>query len=129
MMKIAAKYARLIDLLWIRTQEGSVSWVFDSERTVVKVWGPSSLIELARSVDENFDELYECTIFNKSGDVLEHFNDAFIHEVGTGDSFKSYFSKMEALFDLARRQSTGADKALDEVIDALEKDEFSSNIF
>ena len=117
------KYGRLVDSLLNKTKEGSIPWDYESLRSTVSVWNKSNvLLTIKRDLDENFDELYVVSLINKSGDTLEYFNDTALSALNNFGEGESYFEKLQSLYELARRQATGADKALDEFIRAIEEE-------
>ena len=121
-MSAIDKFSRFVDLLWEKTQQDKIPWDYDITKNVCKVWGGSNLTQLSVDTDENLDSIYTITLFNSSGIVLDSFSDPYREEANPGPEFKNYYSKMEQLFQLAKKRATGADKALDNFISLLEND-------
>lgn len=118
-----SKYAKLIDMLLLKTKEAKVGWDFDNGRSTVTVWNGDVLLTLKRNSDENFEDVYSLSLINRAGVFLESFSDTHLDGIPTNDDYASYFVKMRDLYELAKRQATGADKALDDLMKALEHDQ------
>lgn len=119
-----SKYAQFVDLLLRKTKEGKIPWEFDSTRNTASIWNGDVLLNLAKMFNENFEEVYTISLYNRSGDFLESFNDESLSEIETNDWDGNYFARMRDLYNLAMRQATGADKALDDFIKAVRDDDF-----
>ena len=117
------KYAAFVNMLWTKTKSAKVSWEFDNTRNSVSVWNGDVLLSLLKSEDDNFEDVYSLSLINRAGVFLESFSDTDLDQISTGDDHQNYFVKMRNLYELAKRQATGADKALDDFMRALEKDQ------
>lgn len=123
MNEIRSKYAMFIDLLLQKTKESKITWKYDSDRDEISVWHNKTLLTVKKSLDENFEDSYSVSLFNDKGDYLEGFNEDLIMGIPTDVGSDNYFIRLHNLFELAKRQATGADRALDDLIAAIKNDE------
>jgi len=117
------KYAKLVDLLLEKTKAKKVAWTYDGGRDVISVWNGPVLLQVTQSSDENWEKTYSVALLNKSGDYLEFFNDDTLSGIDVDFGEDSYFERMRDLYLTAMRQVTGADRALDDFIAAVERDD------
>lgn len=113
------KYRLLVERLYTRTINKKLSWERDDDETL-NYFISDKTVEL--SYGENFEEETIIIIkIYKNGDVIEKFDDETLKgpkpRVG---GFESYWSLLANLFDTAKRQATGADDALDSLLDELD---------
>lgn len=117
------KYRRLTRMLSSKTKDGKISWTpsifvegFESEigNSTVNI----SIVHTGNEVPD-----YLIRIFSRDLTLLESFTDVDIRDT-TGaevDGFASYFQMMEHLYNSINRKLSGADKALDDLLGALEE--------
>lgn len=122
MSSILEKYAGLVDLLLEKTQAGKIPWSYDNSSKDIKVWNGDVVLMMTRGEDDHGEDLYSIYLINSSGSYLESFNDESLMYLDVPDGKDNYFVRMKNIYNLAIRQATGADRALDEFIDALKKD-------
>lgn len=122
MSDLVTKYARLVDLLLTKTRESKVSWDYDFERKTLSVRNGGIILHLSCSQSDHFEEDYKISLYNNSGDYIEGFEDSTLSGIELPFGEDNYYVRMKDLFSLAMRQATGADKALDEFIQALDSD-------
>lgn len=118
------KYAAFVDLLLKKTSEGKIPWEFDSKSSMLSLWNVDTLLTLRKSQDENFEDSYDISLFNKAGDFLEGFSDTTLLTLNVPDNEENYYIRMRELYNLGMRQATGADKALDDFISAVQSDQW-----
>lgn len=123
MSDVVAKYARFVNLLLEKTRSSRIPWSYTHSKSTIFVWNDDVLLNIVKSQDENFEDTYTVQLLNKSGVHLENFDDATLTNAVDSFSFESYYDKLRNLYDLGMRQATGADKALDAFISAVEADE------
>ena len=119
-----SKYARFVDLLLNKTKEAKIPWDFDSERKAATLWNGDILLTLGKSTNDNWEEVFTLSLYNKSGDFLEAFNDEMLSEINVAERDSNYYHRMRDLYNIAMRQATGADKALDDFIKAVQDEDF-----
>lgn len=113
------KYAVLIDALLAKTKSGDVPWDIENGRSI-SVESTSTTLKLSESTDENFEKLYTIEMYKHDGAFIDGFNDTVLTELNLSSGSKSYFLRMEELYNLGRRQATGADKAIDDFLGELD---------
>lgn len=123
MSEVLQKYARFVDLLLEKTKLGKIPWTYDSPRDTISLWNDNVLCTLSKGSDENFEDTYSLALINKSGDYLESFTDGTLSNIKVEFGQDNYYVRMKDLYDVAMRQSTGADKALDDFMSAVENDD------
>jgi hypothetical protein len=125
----ADKFRRLVDMLWERTSNRELPWVYDSKTKVVSIAIGNRVLTLSQGQNQNYEELYTVTIYNEQGQLVDRFNDENINgESPPLSDFVNYFSLMESLYAYAQRRAVGADVALDEMLKDLENGNFSSDL-
>lgn len=122
MSDLIEKYAKFINLLSKKTKQSKIPWEYDFNKKSISVWNGDILLNITKATDENWEDTYQLSIYNKAGDFIEGFDDGFLTGAFSENGEESYYSKMRDLFTLAMRQATGADKALDDFIKAIEND-------
>lgn len=122
MSDIIPKYAGFIDLLLSKTKESKINWVYDGDRSCISVWNGDVLLSITRVEDGNYEHTYAVTLHNRSGVCLESFDDSTISGVAVDWQTDNYYVRLQNLFNLGMRQATGADKALDDFIKAVQTD-------
>lgn len=123
MSDIVTKYAKLVDLLSTKTKESKIPWEYDFHRKKISVWNRDVLLQISKDQDDNFEDVYAVALYNKAGDFIEGFDDSTLSGFIADPDDDNYFVKMRDLYTLAMRQATGADKALDDFIKAVDRDE------
>lgn len=116
------KRARLIDSLFSRTREGRLDWRSDEQSKKISVIIGSNFIVLEpRPGDFGDIPDYYLQIETPDGKIVEQFSDVELRDAkassGTGESF---FTLMEAIYNIAKRRESGADQALDEALRGLD---------
>lgn len=120
------KYRSLAIKLYQRTLAKGVRWQHDPSEDAVEAKVGGQYIVLAKTNNSNFEPLYVLEIRNSSAIYLDGFNDEALgpgvapHPAPPGST---YYGLMEALFELAKRQATGADVALDQILATLDQEE------
>lgn len=80
------------------------------------------MLQIAAKSNENFEELFQVTVINAlNGEVLEYFDDEYLAgPKDFGAEFESYFKALDYLYTFVARKATGADVALDTILQKLE---------
>ncbi len=113
------KYQQLVALLIKRTRAGTAGWEPTSRNAVFSLSLPDYgvWISMVDSEQGSHDVLFQ--IVNSSGAVIDSFRDVDV-AANLSDKRASY-EEMERLYQDARRQALGVDKALDSLIEELGK--------
>ena len=115
------KYQRLAALLIKKTEEGTASWEPTSREGVFALSLPdySVWISMVRGEDQDQqDVLFQ--IVNSGGAVIDRIRDVDIVDDHIADK-PGFFKAIERLYEDARRQAFGVDKALDKLLEELGK--------
>jgi hypothetical protein len=106
------KYQKIVDRLIDRTAKRQIEWKEGVNSGVFQVSFPNYSLILGQHdmVTGSFD--YIISIIDADGNTIDTFSDI---DLG-GD----YYPKMGELYQNARRQALGVDKALDEILDELD---------
>jgi hypothetical protein len=113
-----AKQAALASRLFEATSEGTLEWKPSSARpNAFQVNFANYAVVLSNDVDDYFVEL-----FNGHGEAADVFDDSQLDEEAPMDApvEGSWAKTMRETHRLARRAALGADKALDDILAALE---------
>lgn len=106
------KYYALVDRLISKTNQEAVDWKESGFPNGFQVSFPNYSLILSEQEDDVGSVDYVVRIIDSNGTVIDRFSDA--------DLGGEYFSRMSELYQRARRQSLGVDKALDEILSELE---------
>ncbi|WP_373475952.1 hypothetical protein [Sphingorhabdus sp.] len=114
------KFKNLVDKLFYSTSSSSIVWSLTDENYPFCIIADYKIV-LTSGVDYEGEPMEYITIYNLDGHTVDSFNDNSISafKPQMGQSFHNYWKVMESLREMAVRQATGADKAIDEIIDAL----------
>lgn len=116
-----AKYRALTEKLYERTIAKKLKWRYEGEDRSVWVRLAGQTILLSISSNDDFEPLCSLSIQNNEGEFLEGFNDENLGpEKPAIGNFLNWYLLMEAMFQMAKRQATGADEALDNILRELD---------
>lgn len=112
------KQAALASRLFCATRDGKLQWKPAARPNSFQVAFPNYAVVLSHDVDDYFVELV-----NGHGEAADVFDDTQLHEEGPDGApvEGSWRSTMSETYRLARRAALGADRALDDILKALEK--------
>lgn len=114
------KYRALINALYDRTQLKKIKWMWDSGEQCVWSRLGGHIVSLKTSSNSDFEPLCTLSIESRENEYLEGFNDENLGPVKPSNaSFATWYQMMESLYNIAKRQATGADEALDNILQAL----------
>lgn len=118
------KHRRLMEILYEKTKDESLQWEDASWLGNYQTQIGNRYISIKVTPGEFDENDYEVFILDDSYNELDRFSDVDISEpelppnVG---NFRNYYLLMEALYRTVKRQISGADKALDEILEQLGK--------
>lgn len=118
------KIADLVKTLARKTSEDKVFWVQTERPNVFQTSFPSYSVRIFDKLvmtneDENQQRLDMIVqIINENGDVVEEVSDEDLKGI-----FPGPFTVMRNMFDIARRQAMGVEKAIEEIMQALAADD------
>lgn len=116
------KQRQLVETLYDLTSRKRIAWEKSSYRYGFDAEIGSSTINLTSSPGEFDENDYTIKIFNDDHEEVDAFSDIDINEPDLSPNvgeFRNYYHLMETLFRSVKRQVSGADQALDEVLKAL----------
>lgn len=120
-MSTNSKYAELIDRLYIQTTSKKITWtqIHFSDSVCAKV----GTYEISLEMNEGPEgPIARCEIKSENGSVVDTFTDEDLSgQVPSVDDYSAYWPLMRDLRNLAVRRATGADDALDSILDVLGK--------
>lgn len=118
------KYRQLAVRLYDRTIAKGIRWQFDADSNSVEAKIGHQFINLKQSINDDYEFLYVVEITTSSGVFLDGFNDEQLgRAIAPTATSMTYYNVLENLFESAKRQATGADVALDQMLAVLEQDE------
>lgn len=116
------KQRQLVETLYDLTNRKRIGWEKSDYRYGFDVQVGGSTINLTSSPGDYDENDYTLKIFNDDHDEIDAFSDVDISEPDLTPNvgeFRNYYHLMETLFRTVKRQISGADKALDDVLSAL----------
>lgn len=125
-MTIKEKYQKLCDRLYDKTSDGSLQWSPDiiNEEAVFCEIGKST-IELSEGRTDQQNPIIIVSIRAENGRVVETFNDEDLLNVPVPyGTFDSYWQLLGELLVKARRQVSGVDAVLDDILGELDDTPF-----
>jgi hypothetical protein len=107
------KYRQLIDELLSKTDQGRLQWQETAEPGSFQVSFPNYSVIISQESNPPLPQnwRYRLRILNAEGRGVDWFSDYDL-----GDDYKA---RMADLYERARRQALGAEKAIDEILDVL----------
>lgn len=105
------KYREIVDLLLDKTENGELIWRETAESETIQVSFSMYSITINQTSTIWSQLNYEISIYNSEGKKIDSF---YALTLGS-----DYLGRVSLLYQKARRQALGADKALDEILNAL----------
>ena len=121
MIDIKDKYRTLVELLFKKTQSGSLLWDYDgfSEELMTSV--AKRQIVVTQAVNTNREPLIRVEIRNPQKSKVEIFTDESLEGATPSiGAFETYYVLMDALRNNAIRAATGADEDVDAILEELD---------
>jgi len=112
---MSEKWAKLASLLVSKTQKGELKWEETSNSDTYQVVVGKNAIEIEQT---GFGDDFEVRVRDGSGKVVDSFDDHTVNQI-TG---LNYSRALNEMFSLIRRQISGSEKVLDDLLGELEKD-------
>lgn len=103
----------LILRLFKRTKSESIDWDVLGDENDVFVTG---LADYAVSLSKSSSNVYRVEIIDDDGRIVDSFSSA---SIDTPKAKTPAYTILREMYELARRQALGADKALDDILNAL----------
>lgn len=123
MSDVQSKYKVLVEKLYQKTAERKLAWQHVARTNSVFVRVAGNWIHLSSENNNNMESDMYVTVRNDDNYVLERFSDISLSDVVPDTpGFPGFYALMTALHEMAIRQATGADEALDSILDELDTD-------
>lgn len=120
MSMVVTKYRKLVERLYDRFDSAGMSWSCSSENNFVETKLAGNTIRMFRTKDEDETPLAVLCILGEDGALIERFTDEDIKDDDYEHDGKSYYQLMLSIIDSAKRRATGADVALDAILEELD---------
>lgn len=116
------KQKKFVELLYKKTLERGIKWGMNDAKQLYAVVAGRSLFVYS-SLNAEGEEIIHFAIFGTDNKISETFTDETI-KYGTlaPAGFDNWYLLCSALFDMGQRQASGADDALDAMIEELDDD-------
>jgi len=116
------RLARLVLLLNDKTNAGEIQWAGTDHHSVFRAEISKNAIEIREATDESGLPSVELAIFNSKGDRVDVFDDTLFSNVDNPLGYTGYFSLMTDLLNTAKRQCSGAEQTVSELLSQLNDD-------
>jgi hypothetical protein len=111
------KHHKLVDSLHQRTKDNWLSWQITPDEMTFQVSFPAGSIQISkigRGTGHEYYEIMKITLFNDKAEEVDQILSNSVDEDGY-----YYSNLMVEIYEMARRQATGAEKTLDDLIEEL----------
>jgi hypothetical protein len=121
MSTTSEKLRGLVEAIYTKTRLEEITWNLSDDKSRVSANIDIFNIEISgESSEQRFQEDIRYTIYSVTGDVVDTFTDETISAYSPVTiSINSYFSVMNTTMEMARRQASGADKAIEKILKSL----------
>jgi hypothetical protein len=112
------KATNFVQRICEKTLKGELSWEQTSDVGEFQATVANYVIRFTPGPGR---ELYTLILMDMDGGIVDTFNDEMFDEPGTAHDPESMFLKMREAYHRARSMAMGVDKALDDVLAALDE--------
>lgn len=112
-----SKIRSFIEKMYRGTIDGNINWEETQYNGIYQSSFPNYSIHIMAGKENNDTPYIEITIYNDEGKVIETIRDDDDSLRDMNDSYQ----RMEEIYETARSQAMGLEKALDDIIDYLDK--------
>ncbi|MGE5270661.1 MAG: hypothetical protein ACM3JG_13420 [Thiohalocapsa sp.] len=122
---MTTKYLQLLDRLIQKTDAGELAWEETAAGDAFQVSFPNYAVILSEAETPTTID-YVVELVNADGRIIDRFSDVTLERTDPSSQRGGprHFDRMKALFEVARRQALGVDKALDEILRELDNEKF-----
>lgn len=114
---MASKIVQLIEQLHTRTMDGKVRWEQTERKDVYQAAFPNYALRIATQGNVNNPD-YVLTIYNEEGGIIEDVSDVDLQE-----DLDNSLETMRGIYEAARREAMGIEKALNDLLTYMQQDE------
>lgn len=116
------KQRRFVELLYKKTLERGIKWGINNDRQAYATIAGRSLF-VYYGLNEEGEDLVIFSLFGENEQMSDNFTDETIKgSDAVPAGFGNWYLLCSALLEMAKRQGSGADDALDAMIDELDDD-------
>jgi hypothetical protein len=116
----ALRYEKIVDLLAKKTEDNEIEWKESPISDIYQVSFANYSLTISEVYNSRQDVTdYVVSILNSEGNMVDSFSDVDLDKSSGGTR---YLSILRDLYQNARRQALGVDKALDEILKELDDD-------
>jgi hypothetical protein len=116
------KQKKFVELLYKKTLERGIKWALNDGKQIYATVAGRSLFVYS-SLNNEGEELIHFAIFGTDSKISDSFTDETIKYGDMAPAgFDNWYLLCSALLDMGKRQASGADDALDAMIDELDDD-------
>ena len=118
------RYVKLVDRLHHLTIEKKLSWKIDNMSDELTCQFSRNKLTLEEGRDADGQPNVKLCVMDFSDDVIDSFTDTMLMKIKpSNQKFENHWFLMKDLYVSANRQATGADKAIDDILNELEDDD------
>lgn len=116
-----AKHALIVDRLAELTEQGRVDWRKAPDDETIQVSFAKNSVQLSKVArKEGESPIYALLFRDATGEVVDRVSDVKIDLELFDKVDDVYYHRLEAMFEAGRRKAFGADKVLNEILQALD---------
>lgn len=115
------KQRKLVELLYKKTLERGIKWATNEEKQLFATIS-GRLLFVYDTINEQGEELIKFSLFDLNDKLSDSFTDETIKDPFAPRGFENWFTLCAALLEMGRRQASGADDALDAMLNELDDD-------
>lgn len=119
---VAVKHRLFVELVYKKTYKRGIEWrVNDAHQLYTTIAG--RLLFVTMEMNPYQEEIVTFTIYDEAGNKAEQFTDeALSFDSSKPKDFDSWYVIASAIYQIGKRQASGADDALDAMIQELDDD-------
>jgi len=114
------KQRRFVELLYKKTLNREIKWNLNDHKQIYSTIAGRSLFSYSE-LNEDGEDLISFVLFGADGKLSDKFTDEDIkHNNVVPSGFENWYLLCAAILEIGKRQASGADDALDAMIDELD---------
>lgn len=121
MSTTSEKLRGFVEAIYTQTAAERINWIISDDKSRVTADVSTYKIEISDEPSENsFQADIRYSIYNANGDLVDTLTDQTISSFNPVNvNLNSYFSVMSNTLEMAKRQASGADKAIESILLSL----------
>lgn len=109
------KLHKLVMAILKRTESGDLTWSESFRSDTFQLDFSKYSVQVMPGVDSEGKEVVELRILNDQGDTLEEINGYQLFSTRSSNDYENYPDHLNSIFEIARRQALGTEKAIDSI--------------